>query len=152
MPSRMDTKSKSQWDRRTCGCVKADLDGRGRVIIRCARHQGMPTKKANREVLYFDEHGIVREEAYVAPPPEAGAEPRPTYVYFARLGNRVKIGISYDPVRRVSEFNAELLGSVEGDRSLEAQLHREFSDLRTRGEWFKAKKPLLARIEEILAT
>lgn len=146
----MATKSNTQWDRQTCGCVKADLDKSGRVVIRCARHQGMPTKKGNRTVLYFDEHGIVRDESYVAPPPEDGSPPRPTYVYFARLGNRIKIGISYDPARRVSEFNAELIGSVEGDRSLEARLHHEFREFRTRGEWFKAKKPLLARIEGIL--
>lgn len=45
------------WDRKPCGCVKTEL-GIGKVVIRCDRHRGKPSKK--RLVCYFDEHGIVR--------------------------------------------------------------------------------------------
>lgn len=147
-PAGMATNGKSQWGRQACGCVKAELPSRGRVVIRCRQHDGKPTKKGKREVLYRDEDGIIRTEAYVKQRPEP---PIPNRVYFARLGNRIKIGISYDPEERAKSLNAELLGHIEGDRDLEAKLHREFNDLRTRGEWFKAKMPLLERIEALLA-
>ena len=45
------------WKRRECGCVKADLPRLGRIMIRCKRHRGKPTKK--RLLCHFEE-GMVR--------------------------------------------------------------------------------------------
>jgi len=72
---------------------------------------------------------------------------RPEFVYFARLGDLIKIGISQEPGTRAQTLNAELLGAIWGDRDLEAQLHEEFHDLRVGGEWFRAEPRLLERIE-----
>lgn len=51
---------KPKWERKPCGCVKAELPAAGRVMIRCGRHRGKPSK---RELCYFDADGIVRREA-----------------------------------------------------------------------------------------
>lgn len=49
---------KPKWDRKPCGCVKANLSA-GRVMIRCSRHRGEPSK---RELCYFGESTIVTRE------------------------------------------------------------------------------------------
>lgn len=74
---------------------------------------------------------------------------KPERVYFARLGDLIKIGISKDPARRARSFNAVLVGTMDGDREIESALHREFADLRVRGEWFRAEPRLLSRIGEL---
>lgn len=51
---------KPKWERQACGCVKANLTIAGRVMIRCTRHRGKPSK---RELAYFDSDGIVRKDA-----------------------------------------------------------------------------------------
>lgn len=51
---------KPRWDRKPCGCVKANLSCSGRVMIRCMKHRGKPSKRA---LAYFDADGIVRKEA-----------------------------------------------------------------------------------------
>lgn len=51
---------KPKWEREPCGCVKTDLPSTGRVMIRCPKHRGKPTK---RLACYFDEHWIVQREA-----------------------------------------------------------------------------------------
>ena len=48
---------KPKWEKRECGCVKANLTRAGRVMIRCERHRGKPSKRA---LAHFDENGIVR--------------------------------------------------------------------------------------------
>lgn len=47
---------KRRWDRKPCGCVKANLPRAGRVMIRCERHRGKPSKR----VLAHWEDGMVR--------------------------------------------------------------------------------------------
>lgn len=46
------------WDKKPCGCIKTELQGVGKVVIRCAKHHDKPSKK--RIVCYFDEQGIVQ--------------------------------------------------------------------------------------------
>lgn len=48
---------KPKWNRKPCGCVKAELPLSGRVMIRCRRHRG---KASKRLLAYFDDDGIVR--------------------------------------------------------------------------------------------
>lgn len=56
----MAKKRKTEWERKECGCVKTNLPRSGRVMIRCTKHRGKPSK---RELAYFDADGIVRKEA-----------------------------------------------------------------------------------------
>jgi T5orf172 domain len=68
----------------------------------------------------------------------------------------VKIGTSTDVSARVSggqTMNPRelfLIGSVPGDRELEADLHRKFRYLHVRGEWFEATTELLSFIDGLL--
>jgi hypothetical protein len=63
MPSVMDKPRKVKWEKREkCGCVKATLPRTGKVMIRCARHRGKPTK-TDRTLCYFDDVGMVHVEA-----------------------------------------------------------------------------------------
>ena len=47
--------AKPKWNRKPCGCVKANLSA-GRVMIRCERHRG----KSSKRVLAHWEDGMVR--------------------------------------------------------------------------------------------
>lgn len=51
-----------RWNPRKCGCVKANLPQSGKVMVRCARHRGKPSKKG-RMLAYFGESTIVTKEA-----------------------------------------------------------------------------------------
>lgn len=53
---------KLKWKKEpcACGCVKTEL-AIGRVVIRCTRHRGKPSK-GGRIVCYFDDDGIVQRE------------------------------------------------------------------------------------------
>ena len=72
------------------------------------------------------------------------------YVYFldAPEVNRIKIGCAADPNSRVLQValmcpvDVTLLGYIEGDFSREAELHRMFSHLHRRGEWFEGTNGL----------
>jgi hypothetical protein len=85
-------------------------------------------------------------------PPELASSiltPRQGYVYFAKLGTRIKIGFTTNWATRRRSMqtdtpdNIALLALVEGDRQLEGDLHRRFAHLRGRGEWFEETPELL---------
>lgn len=84
---------------------------------------------------------------------------REGFVYFIEavgLG-RVKIGLAADVKKRCSQLQVAspttlaLLGVVGTDdvRRLEVDLHRRFSALRDRGEWFRLTKSLRATIADL---
>lgn len=84
----------------------------------------------------------------------------PKHIYFVRpvrMDGPIKIGCSTKPDKRLqvlsawSPFPLELIGSVPGDFSDENRLHRRFSDLHTRKEWFMSSPALRATIELILS-
>jgi hypothetical protein len=66
-------------------------------------------------------------------------------VYYVRFAERVKIGTSSAPRRRLAAIrHDELLAFERGSRVLEQQRHREFAADREGGEWFTLT-PVLAR-------
>ena len=70
--------------------------------------------------------------------------PRVDVVYYLRWGDRVKIGTTGAPRRRLAEvWHHELLAFERGDRELERARHRQFAHLREGGEWFRADGELL---------
>lgn len=84
----------------------------------------------------------------------------PKHVYFIKpvgMDGPIKIGCSTKPVGRLTTFSAwspfplELIGSVPGDFADEGRLHRRFSDLHTRKEWFMSSPLLRQTIERILS-
>lgn len=83
----------------------------------------------------------------------------PNKVYFVRpigMDGPIKIGCSKDPETRLkvlsawSPFPLELIGSVLGEFNDENRLHRRFSELHTRKEWFMSSPLLRQTIERIL--
>lgn len=65
-----------------------------------------------------------------------------SWVYFVLCGERVKIGISKNPRRRLSGLRTgssrllRLFYVTPGDMELERELHRQFGADRVNGEWF----------------
>lgn len=75
--------------------------------------------------------------------------PRVDVVYYIGVADRVKIGTSANPRRRLAAIRHEhLLGFERGDRSLERRRHAQFATERfDRTEWFR----LSARLADHLA-
>lgn len=70
-------------------------------------------------------------------------------VYFARVGNLVKIGTTGNVWHRMAQLgHPELLGVVPGAYTVEREHHRRFADDHVHGEVFHASDQLLAYIEE----
>lgn len=65
------------------------------------------------------------------------------YIYAIRCMDRVKIGFSSDPARRLidarvwSPYPVYLLGAIEGCQTKEREYHRMFASQRRHGEWFE---------------
>lgn len=71
-------------------------------------------------------------------------------VYYIRYADRIKIGTSRHPRRRLATlWHDELLAFERGGRALEQRRHREFADLREGGEWFRATPELRAHIAQV---
>lgn len=85
------------------------------------------------------------------------ASRRSDRVYFIRAteSRAIKIGVSWNPSRRLASLQAghherlELLAEVPGDVHAERALHREFAGSRMSGEWFSETQQLLDRIHEL---
>jgi hypothetical protein len=76
------------------------------------------------------------------------AGPRPVLrVYYARLGNRCKIGWSTNVARRMAAIQPEeLLATEPGGPELESQRHEQFKALRVVGEWFRYEGALVEHV------
>lgn len=71
-------------------------------------------------------------------------------VYYMRIGNRVKIGVTTKLATRLADINPEELLAVEpGGYDLERRRHHEYSFLRTHGEWFRLEPPLTLHIQRL---
>lgn len=80
---------------------------------------------------------------------------RDGFVYFLRVGERIKIGYSVDVKRRMRAYppGCQLLAVEPGDRELERQRHQQFAGSRTDGrEWFRPTPDLLEMVAEIVST
>jgi hypothetical protein len=66
-----------------------------------------------------------------------------------KIGYSSKVGARLAAMRTASAEPLRLLGCAPGGRLLERQLHREFADARSRGEWFCATPELIARISSL---
>ncbi len=81
----------------------------------------------------------------------------PSFVYF--IANRgqgtVKIGISTDPEKRLSQLQTsnhdqlEILAVMEADERTEGLLHRRFKSHRLSGEWFTLSPEILGFIQNL---
>lgn len=79
--------------------------------------------------------------------------PRVDVVYYLRYGDRIKIGTTAQPRRRLSViWHDELLAFERGDRALEHRRHVLFASERFAGtEWFRRSDALDAHIAGLAA-
>lgn len=63
---------------------------------------------------------------------------RPSWVYYLRCGNLIKIGTTIDLVKRFEAIRPnEVLALEPGGLIIEGERHREFAQLRASGEYFQ---------------
>ncbi|MEZ0060957.1 hypothetical protein ABIF26_006500 [Bradyrhizobium elkanii] len=76
------------------------------------------------------------------------SSPPQSFVYFARAGNKVKIGVSKNPRQRLGELKTGNSNKVRiyyvtpGDAQMERDLHKLFAEFRVNGEWFLYAEPI----------
>ena len=77
--------------------------------------------------------------------------PRVDVVYYLRFGDRIKIGTSARPRRRLAAiWHDELLALERGDRAVERARHEQFAAQRHgRTEWFTADGELLEHVRAL---
>lgn len=79
------------------------------------------------------------------------------FVYFARQGSLVKIGMSVNPRERARKMQVgateeiELLCAIPGGADVERNLHAAFEAYRVRGEWFRLEGHLADYIATMAA-
>ena len=75
------------------------------------------------------------------------------YVYFLRVGERVKIGFSIDPFTRATELRTAIsepiicLAAIRATQKCERRVHELFSEYRLEGEWFVYGRKLARFLE-----
>lgn len=78
---------------------------------------------------------------------------RVSLVYYAQVGDRVKIGFTTNLVERMSAIVPEKLLAVEhGGPKLERARHKQFAALRTQREWFRFEPPLTEHVANLMST
>jgi len=95
-----------------------------------------------------DEYGfVVYDDAGKELPPRFI---RPVVYFIEAVGlDLVKIGYTEELIRRFKEIRTacpvkiQLVGFLNGDRSAEAHLHRQYKDYRAEGEWFRVSQQTL---------
>jgi hypothetical protein len=120
------------------------IDKRLRYLQRqLAIEKGRPERTAEQAVE-------VRVEPRAELPRFVPNPPPPKTIYFIECGDFIKIGFTgYGIEGRLRKLEGQnpyplkLLGTIPGDKKLEAQLHTRFEKWHHHGEWFK-------RVPEIL--
>lgn len=83
--------------------------------------------------------------------PRRTAIPRdPAFIYYARVGNLIKIGFARDVRKRMRDYppNAVLLAVHPGTKEVEREMHSRFRPHLARGrEWFTPSDEIMAHIE-----
>lgn len=79
---------------------------------------------------------------------------RDGFVYYIRVGERIKVGYSGDVKQRMRKYppGSTLLAVEPGDRDVETQRHRQFAGSRSDGrEWFRPTPDLMELIDELVS-
>ena len=85
--------------------------------------------------------------------PDVAVDLRVDVVYYIRFDDRIKIGTSSTPRRRMGALpHHEVLAFERGGRSLEQRRHRQFAASRIpRTEWFETTDALSAHVADLRA-
>ena len=77
------------------------------------------------------------------------------YLYFARAGDAVKIGVAVEPESRLRNLRSGhhqeiiLLAAIPAHAALERAVHERFANLRLEGEWFRLSDELAEFIHQV---
>jgi hypothetical protein len=84
-------------------------------------------------------------------PDDGAVDVRVDVIYYLRYGDRIKIGTSGNPRRRIASLpHDEVLGFERGGRALEQRRHAQFSLYRIpHTEWFESHDALLNHVAEV---
>ena len=81
------------------------------------------------------------------------------FIYFLRMGDLIKIGVTQDVNQRIKSYSKteypykpELLATCPGGFAKEKELHARFAHARVKGEWFSQVPELMQYIEAITTT
>jgi hypothetical protein len=75
---------------------------------------------------------------------------REPVVYYARFGERVKIGTTICPASRLPDIpHDEILAMEPGGAELEHERHMQFAEYWITGEWFRVAPPLLRHAADL---
>lgn len=96
--------------------------------------------------------GVQDELPLIPEPRQPEPQDRPSFIYYIRFGDRIKIGFTVDVRTRLTALPFDELLAVEpGPPELERMRHHEFAPHRLRGEWFREHPDLLAHIEMLVS-
>lgn len=77
------------------------------------------------------------------------------YFIYCEASSMIKIGFTSNIKNRLGNLKTmspvplRLIGTIEGTRVDEENLHKKFARLRSHGEWFKLERPLERYIEKV---
>lgn len=125
--------------------------GTGDVPL-CQRHHMQAWRTFEKMALWplreMREDALSRALQHASEPRSRSTEPG--YVYFARFGDRIKIGFTTNLKQRMGNIpHDQMIGSVPGTMSDEKRCHAAFEHLRIVGEWFEPGQDLLDFIDEV---
>lgn len=114
-------------------------------------------------LIEADNVAVIRHETlaeFVELEPESqpvAKKPRPCVVYFVqgetipliKIGIAKNFGLRFSSLQTGSPDTLRILAVIPGSREKEIELHKRFSRLRVRGEWFRPEPELLNYIESI---
>lgn len=115
------------------------------------RASGFASRQQHRAVTDWSYEAISDQDVAEA---MAGVRDLKPQVYYLRFGDRIKIGCSVAPAKRVMALSmdpANIVATEHGGFRRERERHLQFADLRLEGEWFAAGDELLAHIESLVA-
>lgn len=75
-------------------------------------------------------------------------------IYFIKANDRVKIGYTLDPSKRIpsiqtsSPYKLEVLLIIDGTIELERELHKNFQEYKIAGEWFEYGERMESFVKE----
>ncbi len=82
---------------------------------------------------------------------------RPSLVYFLRYQDRIKVGFTVDIVKRLKSFRltlvgeTELIGTINGGKTRERQVHAKLASFHIEGEWFRDCAAVRTAIADLIA-
>lgn len=136
-----------------------DPDCPAPLCLDCAEHvwafmQVKQERRNSQSILRMMEWSEARraevEQGKRQPKPAGVTLTYPGTVYFVRFRDRIKIGWSSDPDKRIRALpHDEVLHLQPGTIEDERRCHAAFAHLRDRGEWFRMEPDLVEFIDDL---